>query len=328
MPVGVARQMRRALHGLAIELRSGVPDDPARHLLERLPPARGDEPDAIVVETRLAGPAALAPRHPLAAAAEEGSLALHAGEGEVELAAPGALVRVTDAGRRIEALVDPRVPAAHGHAFAEVPLLAALLAALRPRGLFHLHAAALVLEDGRPVLVAAPGGSGKSTLAAALVLAGASYLGDDAVLVAVRGGALRLLGLPRDFHLAPLSARAIPGTRLEPRRTLGGKHPVDPRAAFPGRAREEAGPPALLLYPRVAHAPRTALSPLSQGEALARLLECSAFAASRAPAGEEAHLAALARVAEGAPAFAAALGRDLLEDAPGTARRLVAEALR
>jgi hypothetical protein len=321
--------MRRALHGIAVHVRSALADDPAAHLFARLPEARGDERDVLVVETRLAaGAADLAPRHPRAAAAEDGALTLHAGDGEVEAVAPGALVRVSRDGTRIDAVVDPRVPAAHGHVFAEVPLLAATLAALRPRGLYHLHAAAIVLEDGRSLLVAGPGGSGKSTLAAALVVAGAAYLGDDAVLVGIRDGALRLLAVRRDFHLAPLSARAIPGARLEPRRTLGGKHPLDPRAAFPGRARDEAGAPALLLYPRVADAPRTTLTPLTQAEALARLLECSAYAASRVPAGEEAHLAALARLAEGAPAFAADLGRDLLEDAPGTARRLVAEALR
>ncbi len=320
---------RRALHGISIETRSPLADDPARHLFARLPPARGDEADLVVVETRVAaGPADLAPRHPRAAAAEDGALAIHAGDGEVEAVAPGALVRVARGGARLDAFVDPRVPSAHGHAFAEVPLLAALLAALRPRGLFHLHAAALVLPDGRSVLVAGPGGAGKSTLAAALVLSGASYLGDDAVLVALRGGVPRLLSLPRDFHLAPLSARAIPGARLEPRRTLSGKHPLDPRAAFPGRARDEAGPPALLLHPRVGTSPATTLAPLPQAEALARLLECSAFVAAREVAGGEAHLEALARLASGAPAFAADLGRDLLDDAPGTARRLLAEALR
>jgi hypothetical protein len=320
---------RRALHGIAIETRSALADDPAEHLFARLPAARGGETDVIVVETRVATSATdLAPRHPRSAAAEDGALSLHAGGGEIEAAAPGALVRVAAGGARLDAFVDPRVPSAHGHAFAEVPLLAALLAALRPRGLFHLHAAALVLEDGRSVLVAGPGGSGKSTLAAALVLAGASYLGDDAVLVAVRGGAPRLLALPRDFHLAPLSARAIPGAPLEPRRTLSGKHPVDPRTAFPGRARDEAGAPALLLRPRVGAAPRTTLAPLSQAEAFAGLLECSAFAAAPELAGGRAHLDALARIAEGAPAFAADLGRDLLADAACTARRLLAEALR
>jgi hypothetical protein len=318
----------RALHGIAIETRSALPDDPAEHLFARLPPAEGGERDRLLVETRVAaGPAELESRHPPAPGGELGELAVHAGGGEVELRAPGALVRVSADGSRIEAVLDARVPAAHPHEFAEVPLLAALLAALRRRGLFHLHAAALVLEDGRALLVAGPGGSGKSTLAAALVLAGASYLGDDAVLVSTRGEGTRLLALPRAFHLAPLSARAIPGARLEARRTLGGKHPLDPRAAFPGRERAEAGAPALLLFPTVGGAPRTTLAPVAQAEALARLLECSAFVAARELAGAREHLAALAAVAGGARAFAVALGRDLLADAPRTARRLVEEAL-
>ena len=61
--------------------------------------------------------------------------------------------------------------------------------------LMIIHGAGLALDDGRGLLLIAPGGSGKTTLAAALNAAGYGLLSDDVVPV-TPGGELVGLGMP------------------------------------------------------------------------------------------------------------------------------------
>ena len=73
-------------------------------------------------------------------------------------------VAVSPDGTRIEGRVHASSLAEGGHAFAHVTLLLAVVVALRRRGLFHVHAAALVALDGTRLLV--PGGAGAPSRAA------------------------------------------------------------------------------------------------------------------------------------------------------------------
>jgi hypothetical protein len=316
---------RYLLHGLVVETRTELDADPAPLLLGRLPEAPDGVAADVVVVTRPGAPAMDGPGLRVTAAEPAVIAPIPPEPAALLVTSPGVAITVT--GSRLDAVLDPAVARDDAYAFAQVPLLAALLAALRPRGLYHLHAAALVAPGGRSLLVAGAAGSGKSTLGAALVLAGCDYLGDDIVLV--RDGP-ELVSFPREFHLAARSADAIPGAAraLEDGRfTLSGKHRVDPRALFPGRERDRAAAPAALLFPTVTRASTTALEPVAPAHALGLLLESSAMLTAPALPGGRAHLAALAAIADGATAFAVALGADLLADARGTAARILAEAL-
>jgi len=350
---------RRDLHGLVVETRCEAGEDPAELLLGLLPEAPAGAPAGLVVETVIA-PGEL--DTPGDVVFTLGEVVMRAGEGGVSVAWPGALIRLPPHpdplprwGRGKEQLVRIalRAPLAGpaAWAFSQIPLLIALLAVLRPRGLHHLHAAALVTPDGRSLLVAGDAGAGKSTLATALVLAGCAYLGDDVVLVG-RSGAARpstsrppeggryaqderpsggpvLLAFPRAFHLSDTSTPLVPGAAAADtlRRTLGGKRALDPRALFPGRERRDAPAPAALLFPVVTGEAETRLRAIPKAEALGRLVESSALVAVKALPGAREHLALLGAVADGARTFGAALGRDLLAEAGRTAARVLGEAL-
>jgi hypothetical protein len=334
---------RRRFHHLVVEHRSTLPVDPAGRLLGPLPEAGPGEPVDLLVETRTAGgpsragapwriPAAgdLAPHLPVAPSFVHGDLEVRIADGTVEICWPRARFTV-DAGPVPRALgvVDEAVLGSPLglHAVAQVPTLIALAAALRARAVFHLHAACLVLPGERTVLVPALAGAGKSTLAAALVATGAGYLGDDTVFVVRRGHEVRLLALPREFHLAPRSARAV---GLEEaldagHETLAGKRRLDAEAAFPGRFRWEAAAPSLILLPRITGEPITRLEPAGPADALGLLLESSALVATRGLPGGQGHLPLLGELADGARVLRAELGLDLMADGAAVARRIAAE---
>jgi hypothetical protein len=245
--------------------------------------------------------------------------------GVVELSWPGALLTID--GSSIEGVVDPALLEREGgeEELAQGPLLMALSVALRALGRYHLHAACLVLPEVGTVLVPALSGCGKSTLATALVQAGAAFLGDDTLFVERGAGALRLLALPREFHLTERSALAM---GLEPKlapgsRTLAGKGRLDALGAFPGRFRRTALPPSFILLPRISGEGASRLEPAGPSTALGALLESSALVASRALPGAADHLPVLAGLADGARTFRAELGLDLLSDPGGTARRIL-----
>ena len=317
-------------HGLTVETTSVFPADPGALLLAALPAARspaaaGSLPD-LTLRLAPATPAELEQRLPGPDAFVYGASRLRVAGDTVELAWPG--TRFTITGPRVEGLVDRRAMAepegadlvAHG------PLLMALAVALRSLGCYHLHAAALVLSQGPTVLVPALSGAGKSTLATALVLAGAGFLGDDTLFVRRDGPSVRLLALPRDFHLTGRSAEALGLTdRLDPALlTLAGKGRLDAHVRFPGRFAAEAPAPSFMLLPRISGEPSTRLEPAGPADALGALLESSALVATRGLPGGPGHLPVLAGMADGASSFRAELGLDLLADPAGTVRAILA----
>ena len=320
---------RFRFHHLVVETRSALPVDPAAHLLAPLPPAEAGAAVDLVLETRPAEPGDLAPRLAGPPAFDHGGLVLRVGGGAVELCWDRTRFTVEAVPvPRAVGLVDPALLATPLglHAVAQVPALMALAAALRARGVFHLHAACLVLPGDRPVLVPALAGSGKSTLAGALIGAGASYLGDDTLWVTRRGGAPRLLALPREFHLAERSAAALGLTGLleTGHESLAGKRRLDAARAFPGRFLWEAGPPAGIVLPRITGEAATQLEEAGPADALGLLLESSALVATRGLPGGAAHLPLLGELADGARVVRAGLGLDLLSDPVGVARRIAA----
>jgi hypothetical protein len=309
-----------ALHHLTVQTRSTLPGeppaDPGALLLAGFPPAEDWRRPALVIAVEPAAEALPAPEGP--ALLTRGDVAVHPEAGAMLVVGPRARLRVTERGDRIEVRLGSAA-ALQPLEVAELELMLGLTLALRRHGLFHLRAAATVSPAGQVVVIAGTGGAGKSTLAAALVASGHGYLGDDVVLVGP-GGAL--LAFPRPFHLSPASARAVGLEAGAPLATTG-KSDVDAGAAFPGRFRWFAPAPDLVLLPRIEAAPATVLEPATRAEALGALLSLSAFAASALPAAVE-QRARLAGIVDGARPVRVALGRDLLEDAPGTVARIEA----
>jgi hypothetical protein len=94
------------------------------------------------------------------------------------------------------------------HLFADL-LLAPLMEMLKRRGLYGLHAAALV-QDGVGYLFPGDAGSGKTTLALGLVRAGFRYLADDKLLLRRDGAGIAALAFTRRFNVDPDIAGRYP----------------------------------------------------------------------------------------------------------------------
>ena len=247
--------------------------------------------------------------------ADGDDLLLWDGHSRARVAAGGALLEVDVAE---DSLRD-------GYLFAHVFLLVSLVVALRWRGLFHLHAGALVAPDGRGILVAGGAGAGKSTLTLALLEAGCAYLGDDAVFLSSREGDEAVLALPRPFHVAPGTAAAFPrvGALLSDLLPTGDKRRLDPRRAWPGRERSSMALPALLLLPHVSGAATTVVESLTAAEAMGALIESSTLVVVDGLPGGAEHLDVLRRVADGVRAWRVESGLDLLGAPRETADRLL-----
>lgn len=234
-----------------------------------------------------------------------------------------ARLTVRAGGRRVDAELAPEAlgPGAALVAALHVPV--ALAFALRHHRVFHLHAAALA-DGERAVLVAGQAEAGKTTLAIALLEAGLGVLCDDAAYLAERGGAIRVQGVARPFHLRPATARAFPrvAARAGPA-DAEGRRDVDPAAVW-GPPRRGPLAPGLLVFPEVARRPATAVERIAAAEALGLLVEASALVVVDGAAHAPEHLALLGRLASETPAVRVTLGQDLLERPAEVARAILA----
>jgi hypothetical protein len=219
----------------------------------------------------------------------------------------------------IEAAIAPREVA---QGSTEAMLQIALSHALRRHRLFHLHAAALVLPGGAPVLVVGSQGAGKTTTTLSLLEGSPEtrYLADDAMFLAAGAPAPIAAAFPRDFHLGEASLAAFP--RLAPHAGAPterrGKRPVDPRRAYPSRAVSEiALDHGIALFPVIADAARTELAPRPRADAFGDLLASSASLIIDGLPGREENLALLAALLAASRCYELRLGRDALADPVG-----------
>ena len=182
----------------------------------------------------------------------------------------------------------------------------AVCAALRRFGLFELHSAGVVHPgSGQGVLIIGPSGSGKSTLALRLTMAGWSYLSDDELLLGLVNGEVEARGF-RSFFAVSEQVNSCFKTCFEPELVLGSQ-------------RETSATPGVLLFTSLSGEPESRLKPLSQAEAMTRLLRACPWATyDSAVAGG--YLEILSRLSRQTNAFDLFAGRDLL--APGVAAEL------
>jgi hypothetical protein len=201
-----------------------------------------------------------------------------------------------------------------------------LLKLLRQEGIFSLHAAGLIADDGKGVLLIGESGSGKSTLAIGLIRRGWRYLSDDAVLLQSRPEGVEALPLRRHFYVDSAAAGEYADLGFggeRPDRSGGRRKRVAVEAAYPGQ-RVPACTPRLLLFPRIVSQTHGVLIPLDRLDALRRLVAQSGSQLfDRATSAR--HLAVLRELVRQAAAYELVAGSDLKKD-PMELVRLLGEA--
>lgn len=190
--------------------------------------------------------------------------------------------------------------------------------AMHVHGWTHVHAGGVELPDGRRAVLAGGSGDGKTTSVLSLLLHGCGWGTDDCCFVQSTAPRPTIAFVPRVFHLRPRTIEAFPaiaphivthawrhGTRqaFDPRTVEGTRMVIDPR------------PADLLVFPRVAHEPRTEHRALDPGEAVGRLLMASPYATIAALPDAQRAMDVLAALASHATCVELALGWDAL-DAP------------
>lgn len=183
------------------------------------------------------------------------------------------MARLTHESGRIDAWIPADMatdPWLVGHAIVQ-PLL---VEALSARGLFALHAAALV-RGGRAVLFPATSGSGKTTLTLALLRGGFKLLSDDSPFLRRVGGHIEVCAFADRVNVTAQTCAFFPELRPhwqagapDPRR---GKVPIDIAAVYDG-AIASYGTPYAAIFPSHSKRGDTTIEPIGKADALFRML--------------------------------------------------------
>lgn len=300
----------RDFHGVSIELAYlPIPGDPLRPLLETFPLTPRDAMLRLELTTARSNETLSAASYEWTPTFCHGLAQGYSSEDRYQLMGGQAAVEIEPRLGRLRArLRAPVTELANGMLHVGFCLL------LRELGLFDVHAA-VACWRGHAFVVLGDAGAGKTTTLLGLMAAGASYLGDDRVLLREHEGGVELLGYPRDFHVAAATLRAHPelAGELVPA-TIDGKLRVAPRAAFPERFQQHFTGPVTLLAPRIGTADDTSFTALGRADAFGLLLAASASVALEVLPHRVAQLELLRRLANAARAVELRLGRDFLEE--------------
>ena len=310
-------QTSYAIHDIHVCVR-GKPDWATQAVADllsayRVPAAPGRTPDVIFelqraassTPPRRAGDAPLFVYEPMWATADGDTIRLSDGHSQLWVHARG---------RRIDACVHEQ-SARDIHQFGALLCGVALQICLRHHGLYYTHAAALISDSGRTVLLTGNSGEGKSTLSMALALAGWRFVSDDAVYL--RRGSDRLLAFRRPVHLDGSTLALLP----ELRRLARGPHrragrirwDLDPAEAFGNDTLHDiaSGAALLVVLNTGASAAQTGVQPLTSQQALPHLLRQGGLVMLGGPPAQN-HLDALTRLAREGPNLQLTLGPGLL----------------
>ena len=180
---------------------------------------------------------------------------------------------------------------------------------LRRRGRYTVHAAGISI-NGKGLLFPGESGYGKTTLTIALLRAGVGYLSDDLVLLAREEDTVRMLGLPDEVDVTENTARMFPELApvLErPARRDWPKRQLNVAEIYGAKYVADCAP-AAVICPRVAHADRTELEPISADEAFFELVPSVNLTEHRA---SQAHLNIIGDLLRQVPCYRMHTGRDL-----------------
>ncbi len=165
--------------------------------------------------------------------------------------------------------LDGIVPA-HAEEFREDVLMYALLALMRLKGSFALHAAAMS-RGTLGLLIVGESGCGKSTLAHSLLREGWGYVSDDAVLLRIGREGVEALTLRRALRLVEHRPAA---QAQDAHRHTGTKRQIDVVAEYPDQVRDMCKPD-LILFPRVANQTESEFASIDRKQALQGLVSQS-----------------------------------------------------
>lgn len=179
---------------------------------------------------------------------------------------------------------------------------------LKRRGFYNLHSAGLSMGD-EGILLPGTSGSGKSTLALALLRAGFGFLGDDFLFLTAFGSECRALAFPDEIDLTAETIDLFPELRsqaLLSRRTGWPKYQLAVGAQS-GAPIVSSCRPSVLIFPQVAHQPRSVLRPIGPDEAL---LELAPNVLLTDPEASRAHLKTVAALVNQTRCYRLETGRD------------------
>lgn len=190
-----------------------------------------------------------------------------------------AAFRVDAAVGRAVGLITPEA-FAYPHILANTYTLFALLLLLRARGLYHLHAAAIVSPRDELWLICGAQRAGKTTLTTALGLAGWRPISDDSLLVSAAAAGAKLRALKKYFHVGDELLQRWPAlvgvTRHHQyldRTCIGGLEFFDARQLADTSFRRVDH----LVLPQIVNEPISRLTSLARSAALLKLAEQSLY---------------------------------------------------
>ena len=192
-----------------------------------------------------------------------------------------------------------------------------LMLALRGRGVYHLHTAAVLSPAQRLTLICGGQRAGKTTLTTALGVAGWHPISDDGmVLRATAQGHAELQVFKRDFHLAAALLQQWEALRkVEVRYFYHDRACVDGLTFFQTAPLSKATFTQVdqVLFPQITGEQQSRLEPLPKSEALRRLIGQSMFF----PLGRthtQAQLVLLTALVKDASFYRLCAGTDLWEN--------------
>jgi hypothetical protein len=192
-------------------------------------------------------------------------------------------------------------------------------------GWVSLHAAVLV-RNGRGVMLLAESDAGKSTTAFQLVRQGWQFVSDDSVLLRETNRGIEVRSMRPHFCLDAGSERYFPelGGRDWPEMVRDEvKWRVDAEVLYPGRFVSSCRP-ATIVLPSMTGAVHSTLAPTSSRSVVPALLQQSGFRLAVGSERAERHFRLIGRLLQQCTTYRFEAGQDVLEDGPRVARLFAA----
>lgn len=192
--------------------------------------------------------------------------------------------------------------------------LISLIHLLSPRGIYDLHAAALVRGD-LCYLLLGDSGSGKSSATLSLVDQGWRYISDDALLLKSITDGIEVLTFRKKFFIDPQLVHHYPEITPYIEKLTNGdgsKRFLDVDSAYPGQFCPK-GIPKILIFTSIVSQPKSILMPIDQTCALIKLTNQSSSIFFNRQSAKD-HFDVLKQLVCQTESYQLLAGRDLYEE--------------